>query len=128
MKENKTIFEYQIAGKKYTQQPVVLGQLRQLTELLNGVAIDMNAGTFELTRNLGCKLPEAIAIVLKAADQNLKDKDIHKLANELEFDMAPETSLKIVEDFFFCNPIASLVERFTGMIKKITKEIVHRLR
>ncbi len=122
MTENK-VFEYTIAGKKYTQQTLVLGQFMQLTKLLRGVEFDDNAGPIELMNNIGNKLPGAIAIVLKKEDQDLKDKNIEEFTSQLEFEINTETSIKILEDFFLCNPIALLLERLTGTIEKLTEAI-----
>jgi hypothetical protein len=126
-------FEYQIGDKTYIQKPLVLGQIRQLTNLLQGVTIPGNATPLTLVGILDDKLPMAIAIViippLPRGDERgvmdaLKNKDIESLSSQIEFEISPETTLQVIENFFVCNPIASLLERLTGTIKNISGKIM----
>jgi hypothetical protein len=52
----------------------------------------------------------------------LKDRDLDALAAELEFNIDPGTAMQVIEDFFDCNPIASLFERFAGMTEKFSRK------
>jgi hypothetical protein len=115
-------FEYDIGGKKYIQRPLVLGQIRQLMRAIEGVRIPQDIDTIGLISALGDKLPIAIAIVL-TDETPLKDKNIDSLASQIEFEISPETTMQVVEDFFACNPIASLLERISGMANKISETI-----
>ena len=117
----KKEFTYEIGGKKYIQKPMFLGQIRQLMNLMQGIVIPHDIDTMGLVSLLGDKLPLALAIVLTPEGVSLKDKDIHSLASEIEFEISPETSLQAVEDFFVCNPVPSLLERLGGMAEKISK-------
>lgn len=115
-------FEYNIGGKKYIQKPLVLGQIRQLMELMQGVVV-ANADALGIIAALGDKLPKAIAIALTPEGMAVKDKDFGILASEIEFEISPEMAIQAVEDFFSCNPIALLLERLSGAMKQIEKQI-----
>ncbi len=114
-------FKYTINGKNYTQRPLVLGQVQQLITTLKMLYIPKDIDTAGIIVLLGNKLSRAIAIVLIPENVNLKDKDIDALAEEIEFSISPEITLQVVDDFFVCNPIISLLEKLTGTINLIDK-------
>lgn len=115
--------KYEIGGKAYIQKPIVLGQIRQLTNLLKGVVMTGDINAAGLISVLGDKLPQAIAIVLNPAGEHLKDKDVNALAKEIEFEISPEQAIEVVNDFFTCNPIPSLLQKVSGMAEKITAKM-----
>jgi len=114
-----TEFTYQTIDKTYIQRPLVMGQVRQLVNLLQGIAIPSDIKPFQLMEQLGDKLYPVIAVVLTEPGKRLQDKDISALAAELEFAVTPEQGLEIIEDFFTCNPIVSLLERLSGMMGRV---------
>lgn len=116
-----TEFTYKIGGKKYTQKPLVLGQIRQLIKAIEGMVIPRGIDTPGLIVAFGDKLPLALAIALTPEGMSPKDKDIHSLAGELEFEISPEETVQAVEDFFDCNPILSFLERIGKMSDKVNK-------
>ncbi|HQI50424.1 MAG TPA: hypothetical protein PLN61_17370 [bacterium] len=111
--------KYEIDGRTFYQRPLVLGQVRQLLDLMQGVTIPVGAGAMGIIDALGEKLPMALAIVLTEADRPLRDKDLHVLAQELTYSVTPETALEVVEHFFGLNPIASLLSRIGNLAEKI---------
>lgn len=113
---------YQIGSKTYEQRPLVLGQLRQLLQLLCDVEVSLERGALGLVAALGDKLPKALAVVLTEKGQSPADKDLDAAAAELEFAISPEQALEVVEDFFDCNPIVSLLDRVGQMIGKLEKQ------
>ncbi len=115
---------YRIGGKTYEQRPLVLGQLRQLLAVLGDVALPADAGALGLVAALGEKLPLALAVVLTEKGQSPAGKDLPAAAAEIEFAISPETALEVVEDFFDCNPIASLLDRAAQMIGKLQTRVV----
>ncbi len=121
-------FKYQIGGKTYIQKPLVLGQVKQLNALLDGMVIPKDISVSGLIKLLGDKLPLALAIVLTEKGKHPKDKDIEALAKELEFEIDADTTSKVVEDFFDCNQIVSLIERIQGVINKARsqREIIQK--
>ncbi len=124
-------FTYTIGDRKYTQRPLVLGQINQLVALTRGVIFPKDANVAVLVGLLGNRLPKALAIVLIEDKPTvpsdckdfkyLRDRDIQAIADEIEFNVSPEISIQVIEDFFDCNPIASLSEKFAGLGEKILK-------
>jgi hypothetical protein len=116
--------KYQIGGKTYIQKKLVLGQVRQLVEHLDGISFpaDLNFDFPGLITVLGDKLPIALAICLTEEGKSPRDKDIAALAGELDFSIDVKTSLQAVKDFFFLNPTSLILESLKGMIEGLTKK------
>jgi len=116
----KREYRYEIGGNVYVQRMLVLGQVRQLTGLLQELRIEPEkldaAGLLTL---LGERLPEALAIVLTEEGKSPRDKDLKALAEEIEFSIEAETVVQVIEDFFSCNPAASLFDRLAGVVQKV---------
>ena len=107
--------EYTINGTLYTQSALVLGQWRQLLNILKDVAVPADASAGQLAVILGDRLPAAFAVVLNPAGVSLRDKDLRAVADDLEFALSTETAIQVIEDFFVCNPLSSLLERIGGV-------------
>lgn len=118
---------YEINGVWYTQTPIVLGQMVQLSKIfatLEGDIEDLKG----LIAVAGDKLPELMAVVLTPEGVKKKDKNISVLTEE----MANHADLDIVEsvvtDFFTCNPnipqILEKIETATGIIGKIAGQLM----
>lgn len=116
------IYTYVIGNKNYTLKPLVMGQLQQLIAIVKDVQLGDGSVT-SLMMNLGDRLPEAIAIILHEPDVPLKNKDVKTLASELAFEMSPDQTLQIVEDFFECTPISSLIEKIRGTVEKVAEKL-----
>ena len=115
------MFTYEINGKRYVQRPLVLGQLKQLTEVLKGLAWTSGTDLTDIIALVGGRLPSALAVVLTEEGALPGKKDIPSLAKELEDALDADTAIKVVEDFFTSNPVASLLERLRGLAGKMTK-------
>ena len=50
------------------------------------------------------------------------ENEIAALADELEYLIEPETIIKVAEDFFVCNPVASIL-RLNGMLEGISRKM-----
>ena len=120
-----TEFSYEIDGKKYSQKPLVLGQVQQLIAFLKDkqTMFPKNLTPWSVIEFLGDEICEGIAIVLREDGRHLKDKDVETLAKEIKFSIEPETMFKVIEDFFDCNPIASVIERLAGNINRIAEKM-----
>jgi len=116
-------YEYEINGKKYIQKPLVLGQIRQLTPLISGIEIKGGIDAIKLVEVLGDKLPTAVAVLLIPEGTALKDKDVQKLTEEIEFEISPEQTIQVIEDFFLINPISSLSKKLGGLIERMNGNI-----
>src|SRR4030042_716835 len=106
-------FKYEIGGKTYIQRPLVLGQVRQICDLLQDVTIPGNADMAVIIGILGDGMPEALGMV-------------PALAEEIEFEITGEQIMQVIDDFFSCNPIASYLERLTGMLNAARKKVIKR--
>ena len=117
------MYKYTIGEKTYVQKTLVLGQIRQLTEHLKGFSLPKGRNIFEIVQALGDRMPIALAIVLTEEGGLLKDKDLDKIAGEIEFSIDIETTTKVIEDFFELTPILSIFERLGETMKKTGMEI-----
>ncbi len=106
---------YTIGNKTYIQKPLVFGQLKQLISLLQNLKIPDTLDIFQLIHILDVKIHKALAIVLIEEGTLLRDKDIEKVAEEIEYEIDLETITKVIEDFFELTPISSLLERIVGL-------------
>lgn len=106
---------YEIGGKKYRQEELVWGQVEQLLAVVKNIRLTTFT-TPGIVAALGERIAEAVAVVLIPEGVDIKDKtrDIPTLADELRFGLRPEQIIQVVEDFFGCNPIPSLLERVSG--------------
>jgi len=132
----KELFIYEVEGKRYVQKKLVLGQIAQLMDLLKETTIPAmfsladDAGDMKLSFNagavaalLGERLPRAVAIVLTEEKVPLPEKDLERLTGEVRWAFDSEITMRVVEDFFTCNPIVSLLERYVGMMKNMRESI-----
>jgi len=111
--------KYEIGEKTYVQRPLVLGQMRQLIDLLKGITIPAGADAYGLINALGDSLPQVLAIVLTEEGKSPRDKNMKEAAVEIEFAITPEQTLEVVDHFFELNAIPSLLSRIAGMAEKI---------
>jgi len=101
--------KYEINGKKYTQGPLVLGQLMPLCELIEGVKIP-DFTVVGIVAALGTKLSRAMALILVPEGCSAKDRDIDAMVSEFEGHMEIAATMEVVADFLSFNPISSLLE------------------
>lgn len=120
-----TEYRYEIDGKSYVQRALVLGQVRQLMTEMQGLAINPAAGSAGMIAALASsgQLERVLAVALNPEGVDLRAKDIDALAKELEFGITPEQIVQVVEDFFDCNPTASLLEKLIGTMGKISQSL-----
>lgn len=115
---------YEIGGQRYVQRPLVLGQLRALLAVLEGLELKGGMGALELIETIGDRLPRALAVVLVPEEMSVREAIVEEEAvreRELELDCAITTGqcLEVIEDFFGCNPVSSLLERLGGMLGRV---------
>jgi len=113
--ETKT---YKIGEDTYYQKPIVIGQVRQLSEALKDFKFNA-ADPFSIVKSLGENLYKCIAIVLIKEGQPLKDKKIDELAESLEWKIGIEQAVEIVTDFFIINPISSHAQKIGEAFNQI---------
>ncbi|HNU76589.1 MAG TPA: hypothetical protein PKL88_02650 [bacterium] len=123
MKLSETEYLYKIGEKEYRMKPLVMGQVRQLLSLLKGVEMPESVTVVSLITTLGDKLPEAVAILLIEPDKTLKNKNLKSLTEEIEFELTPTLTMEIIEDFFDCTPIFSILEEMGTRVEKIVTKM-----
>ena len=116
------MFKYEIGGKVYIQKPLVLGQIGQLLDCLKGTAIT-SFNPLDIFNELRDQMPGLLSIVLTEEGKSPGDKDLEKMAGEMEFSIDIDTALGVIEDFFDCNPVASIWKRLNGMPQKIVRRL-----
>ena len=114
--------EYTFDEKKYFMSSMKIGQYRQIIGLLEGIEIPDTLDAGSLLIALKDKIHTALAIVLTPEGVNLKDKDIDELASELEFTLYPDDLFMVLNDFFDCNDLTSLLKNLNQTIESITKK------
>jgi len=115
---------YKIGGITYQQRPLVIGQVKQLLTVLEGLTIPSDIDMMGLVATLGDRLPDALAVILTPDGMSPKDKDLKKLSEELAFSLEIEQAMEVVEDFFVLNPISSLFGRLNQAIEKIQAQFL----
>lgn len=117
-------FTYDINGRKFEQRKLVLGQVKQLFEAIQGMRVPMSTNVAAIIASFGDRMPRIMAIVLIDQGKKVSEKDVDEVQSYLEEYLDIEDTLKIVSDFFDCNPIASISEAIVGLAKKMnqTKE------
>ncbi len=111
--------QYKIGDKIYIQRPLVIGQVRQLLSVLEGIQIPSDVDVMGLVATLGDRLPDALAVILTPVGTHPKEKDLKAISDEIAFSLELETAMKVIEDFFVLNPISSLFERMGKMVEAI---------
>ena len=112
-------FEYEIGGRKFVQKALVLGQVKLLINTIKGVTLPRDATPASLVIALGDKVSDVLAIVLSEEGIPLKNKKLRDVQDLIEEHLSIEQSIGMVEDFFDCNPIASISEAMIGLAKKV---------
>lgn len=115
--------EYTIGGKTFVQRALVLGQIKQLAEVLTGVSVPVTANLTILISALGDRLPRAMAVVLTEKDKLPKDKNLDEETEFHIWNLDSQVLKEVVTDFFGVNPISFVLEKLTENMKKITKEM-----
>lgn len=114
--EEEKVFEYEFGGKTYVQNELVWGQVKQLASVLKGVQIEGNLTVIKIIELLGVKLSDALAVVLTEKGTSIKDKNLEKMAEEIEWSIPIKIKIKVIEDFFSCNPTALIFEKLAGLM------------
>jgi hypothetical protein len=119
--------KYEFGGKVYIQEKLVWGQVKQLASVLKGITIEGQMTVPVLIDLLGDKLPLAMAVVLTEEGTSPKDKNLEAIAKEFEFGIPVDIAFQVIEDFFSCNPIASTLQKLTGMMGSLQGNLTETL-
>lgn len=118
----RTQIGYTFDDRKYYQRKLLIGQVKQLVDTVQGVRIDFQSPA-ALIESLGERLPKALAVALTPEGVHPKDKDLDSLADELAFALTPDDVMQVVDDFFSLNDPYSFFSRF----KKTAEAVAERL-
>jgi len=124
------MFKYTIGDKTFIQKKLVMGQIDQLMTEVREIKFPARFTANEIKEALGDRLYTGLAIILveEGKSPRREIEEIQKFANELYWAMDPETIIGVIEDFFDCNPIASISERLSGAMSKVTAKLGHGTR
>ena len=117
-------FKYEIGGRVLYQKPLVLGQVKQLIFILKGLVLPYSLTVAGIVMALGDKAPQALAILLNEENVSLKDKKVEEIQDLIEENLDIEQTIKVIEDFFDCNPIASISEAMIGLTNKVQTTMI----
>lgn len=139
-------YKYHIGDKVYCQKPLVLGQIKQLEAFMKNFIIPGDLNVITLMSILGDKIPSALAIVLIEEGKSLSDRfglsvsplkrgdqgvcnsgfgyepileTMNQIALAIAINIDLETTAQVIEDFFACNPTASIFQRLSGIISSL---------
>lgn len=124
---DKKVIEYTIGEKTYIQKPLVLGQITQLVDILDGLELRADMTPEEIISALKGVVPSALAVVLCEKDKKLADKDLDLTTKEFKFALDLDTTQAIITDFFDCNPIVSLLLKLRENTTKIINTIASQV-
>jgi hypothetical protein len=94
---------YDIAGRRFVQRPLVLGQVQQLLALLKGTDLPAGASSVSVMMAAGEKTSELLAVVLTEAGTSAKDKDLEETAAHLRDNLPAALAAEMVTDFLSLN-------------------------
>lgn len=116
-------FKYQIGDKVYIQKPLVMGQTEQLLEELKGITFPTEFNVWSIKEILGEKLYICLAISLLEEGKSPKrtKEDLQIFADDLRWAIDIDTTIKVIQDFFTCNLVAS--QRLNEVMLKIIGSI-----
>jgi hypothetical protein len=110
--------KYTINGKGYIQKPLVLGQMDQMMNILEGVKLTALT-PLAIIQALGGRLPMAAAIVLIPEGMKIRDKDLTAIEDEFAENLELETALEVAADFLSFNPLSSISSKSKMLINGI---------
>ncbi len=113
---------YIVGGRNYVQEPLVLGQWKQLLttiKLPEGGAMTVQT----ITGMIGESIDSAIAIMVCEEGKSLKEKNIDELAEAIMYELDIDTSMQIVEDFFLLNDITSVMVKVGRIMDTISGQV-----
>lgn len=112
MTENK----FEVNGRSFTIEPLVIGQLMQLEEHLGLKLADIHKEKLNELQNDLPKLLTFFAIVVREDGRELYEKDVQTLAKFFQFNFDTDTMLRFVD--FFSKGMSAMSD---GLKKKKTK-------
>lgn len=113
---------YTINEKKYTQQPLVIGQLARLLTELKGVRL-VDLSPLGLISSFGAHLPRLLACVLLPEGKSPQEVDLDDLEKEL-FDVNLDQAMEVIADFLSMADLGSLLAKVAKMAPAKPKDAI----
>jgi hypothetical protein len=101
---------YTIGGITLVQEPLVLGQLQRLGDLLEKTSIDIESTGASILQALGSHGPLFLAHVLRPEGVSWKEHVPEDIINLME-SLPVTEAIQVVEDFFDLNEVSALLEK-----------------
>ena len=112
--------KYIIGEKPFIQKKVVWGQAKQIIKEIESVELPSSYTPKDVLRVLESRIPKLIAIVLIPEGQTAKTKNNDEMLEFFEWEMSIEQTVRIIEDFFVCNPIPSWLDKVGAGMEAMT--------
>ncbi len=107
---------YEIGGRKFIQAALVWGQIRLLRAALEGTELPAEMTPETVFEAVDSKLPQCLAAVLVEEGKAPGEANPGETADWFDRHVTLDTALEVIEDFFTCNPIPSVLNRFARVI------------
>ncbi len=107
--------KYTIGDKIFMQKKLVLGQWKELRNILDEIIIPGELTPLSLVNALSSNLFIALAIVLTEEGKSPRGKDLAALADEIEYGITAEVAIEVITDFFDLNPIPLILKSLTDL-------------
>jgi len=125
----KKVYEYVIGEKTFVMKPLVLGQVKLVSNLLKDRFPDATTNmqdqlVVDIIDKIQDILPQAFAIILIEKDSpadkrpiELKNRNLEEIAEEFEFTLDLNKAVEVCNDFFECTPLISVFQTLMGLMQ-----------
>lgn len=110
--------KYVVEGITLIQEPLVLGQLQRLGDMLESTTFDLESGGASILKSMGANGPLFLAHVLRVDGVPWKDHRPEEITYLTEA-MQVTQAIEVIEDFFDLNVVSDLVKRVGSLGTKI---------
>jgi hypothetical protein len=114
---------YIVGGRNYVQEPLVLGQWKQLLTTIKLPDDGKSISTQTIFSIIGENIVNVVAILLREEGKPLREKGVEELAENIGFEMSIDTATEVLDDFFLMNDIGLIMKAIEGLMDKITDQV-----
>ena len=114
---------YIVGGRNYVQEPLVLGQWKQLLTTIKLPDDAKSISTQTIFSIIGENIVNVVAILLREEGKPLREKGVEELAENIGFEMSIDTATEVLDDFFLMNDIGLIMKAIEGLMDKITDQV-----
>ena len=113
---------YEIGGRKFVQRKLVWGQAKQIIKEIEDIELPSEFTPKDVLKVLESRLPKLISIVLIPEGESVRTKKNEEMLEFFEWEMSLEQTIKVIEDFFVCNPIPLWLDKVGAGMSKMTND------